>query len=142
MGHPRIENTAPFVFEMLFLADEGARPLFVPVVKATYSFPDNGQLVLVEKPMPVNPAGEFWGDPNASSYKYEPETAFIKPATDVVLIGHAHAPRNGTKETLVSLQVGSLKKIVKVLGDRIWGKVLGKTIMTNPVPFEKIPLLS
>ncbi|ATB39506.1 hypothetical protein CYFUS_004950 [Cystobacter fuscus] len=36
--------------------------------------------------------------------------AFIKPATDVVLVGHAHAPRVGTRELLVSLRVGPVKK--------------------------------
>ncbi|WP_281255421.1 DUF2169 domain-containing protein [Cystobacter ferrugineus] len=38
-------------------------------------------------------SGESWGKPGESSYKYEPEGAFIKPATDVALIGHAYAPR-------------------------------------------------
>ena len=36
----------------------------------------------------VSLAGQLWGEPGKSSYKYEPECAFIKPATDVVLIGH------------------------------------------------------
>ena len=141
MGHPRSDNNTPFPFEMLFLSDEEGRPLFVPVVKARYSIPDKGQLVLAEKQAPVNPAGEHWGDPNSSSYKYEPEIAFIKLATDVILIGHAHAQRTGVKEMLVSLLVGPLKKTMKVVGNRVWGKVLGKTMMTNPVPFEKIPLI-
>lgn len=141
MGHPSIENTTTFAFEMLFLADEEGRPLLVPVVKATYSISGKRQLVLTEKQVPVIPAGEYWGDPNSSSYKYEPEASFIKLTTDVVLIGHAHASHAGIKEMLVSLQVGPLKKLVKIFGDRVWGKVLGMTMMTDPVPFERIPLV-
>jgi hypothetical protein len=30
--------------------------------------------------------------PEASSYRYEPEVAFTKPNTDVVVNGHAWAP--------------------------------------------------
>jgi hypothetical protein len=141
MAYPAIDNGTPFAFELLFLADEEGRQLIAPVGKATYAISEKGHLVLAEKPMPVNPAGEYFGDPNLSSYKYEPETAFIKPTTDVVLIGHAHAPRSGVNETLVSLQAGPIKKTMKVVGDRVWGKALGKTMMTNPVPFEKIPLI-
>jgi len=89
----------------------------------------------------MNPAGEYWGCPGKSSYKYEPDAAFVKPSTDVVLIGHAYASHAGIKEMLVSLQVGPLKEIVKILGDRVWGKVLGMKMMTNPVPFERIPLI-
>lgn len=141
MGHPRIDNNTSLSFEMLFLADEEGRPLFVPLVKTTYSIHNKGQLVHGEKPMPVNPAGEYWGDPNTSSHKYEPETAFVKPATDVVLIGHAHAPKVGATETMVLLQVGLLKKTVRVVGDRYWVKTLGSVSKTRPQPFEKIPLI-
>jgi len=45
----------------------------------------------MDEQAPVNLSGEHWAAPETSSYKYEPEIAFIKPATDIVLIGHAHA---------------------------------------------------
>ena len=102
MGHPILENKTPFAFEPLFLADEEGRPLFVPIVKATYEMRERGQLSLAEKQVPVNIGGEYWGDPEKSSYKYEPETAFIKPATDIVLIGHAYAPKPRVTEVDVS----------------------------------------
>ena len=89
MGHPVMENKTSFAFEPLFLMNEEGLPLLVPIVKATYNIQEGAWLTLAEKQVPVNIAGEYWGDPEKSSYKYEPETAFIKPATDVVLIGHA-----------------------------------------------------
>src|SRR5215475_13605038 len=136
MGHPVIENNTPFAFEPLFLANEEVRPLFVPIVKATYAIQDGMRLALAEQPAPVNTGGEYWGDPEHSSYKYEPETACIKPATDIVLIGHAHAPKARVTEVDVSLSVGPIKKVVRVIGDRYWVKRFGMTCKTKPEPFE------
>lgn len=90
--------------------------------------------------MPVSWGGIPWGEPGESSYRYEPECAFIKPATDVVLIGHAHAQQQGATEVLVALQVGPLKKVVRVTGERTWFRSLGRVSMTRPLPFERIPL--
>src|SRR5262249_8119313 len=95
---------------------------------------------LAEEQIPVNPAGEAYGDPAESSYRYEPECAFAKPATDVVLVGSAVAPKPGTTEMVVAFQVGSLKKGVRVLGDRVFYKSVGSGGRRKPVPFARIPL--
>jgi hypothetical protein len=140
MGHPQIENKTPFAFEALYLVDEEFRPLVVTVVKATFSIGRDGRCTRAEEQVPLNVGGECWGDPETSSYKYEPEVAFVKPATDVVLIGHAHATRRDTREMHVGLRIGPLSKDVIVYGERVWFKTLGSVSMTKPVPFEKIPL--
>jgi hypothetical protein len=141
MGHPALENQTPFAFEPFFLGDEEGRPLLVPLVKATYTIHPRHGPAAAEKQLPVNPAGQFWGEPDQSSYKYEPETAFIKPATDVVLIGHAHAPSARTMELDVRLRIGPLDKTVHVVGDRAWVKGYLGVSMTEPKPFERIPLI-
>jgi hypothetical protein len=147
MGHAKVENRTPYVFEALHLVDEEFRPLLVPLVKATFDIGKDGRCTLAppERQVPANLAGEFWGDdPETSSYKYEPEVAFIKPATDVVLIGHAHAPRKDTTEMRVGLRVnlhsGALEKEAVVFGDRVWFRAAGIASATKPRPFEKIPL--
>ncbi|WNG34737.1 DUF2169 domain-containing protein [Archangium violaceum] len=139
MGHASIENKTPLVLEPLFLADEEMRPLLTLVVKATYDIGRDG-LTLADEQVPVNVAGEYWGVPEESGYRYEPECAFIKPATDVVLVGHACAPAPGTTEVLVALQVGPVRKAVRVVGERVWFKSMGSISMTKPRPFERIPL--
>lgn len=136
-----IENETPFAVETLFLADESGRPLLVPVIKATYSINSHAELLLSDEQLPLELAGKPWGDPETTSYKYEPETAFFKPASDVVLIGHAHAPRVGATSTVVTIQVGTLEKSVAVIGDRFWRKSLLATSISEPEPFEKIPLI-
>src|SRR4029453_9736517 len=93
MSHPAIKNNTLFAFEPLFLVNEEGRPLFTSIIKATYCIQEGTRLSLAEKQVPVNVAGEYWGEPERSSYKCEPETGFIKTATDIVLIGHAYAPK-------------------------------------------------
>jgi hypothetical protein len=141
MGHPAIENKSRFALEVLYLVDEEFRPLVVAVIKGTFSVA-RGACQLAEKQLPVNPTGESWGeDPATSSYKYEPEVAFFKPATDVVLIGHAYPPRNGTGEMQVTLAVGPLRKTLQVFGERAWIRAGGRPVASRPVAFDKMPLV-
>lgn len=138
MGHPTLENETPFVFEFMGLTDEQGRALLLLLVKATYALGDGGP-ELAEQQESVSWGGKSWGKPGESSDKYEPECAFIKPATDVVLIGHAY-PGKAATEVLVSLQVGPLKKAVQVMGERTWFRSMGRVAMTKPLPFERMPL--
>ncbi len=139
MGHPTVENETPFAFDMMGLTDEEGRPLLLLLAKATYTFGDSG-LKLANTQVPVNWGGKSWGKPGESGDKYEPETAFIKPATDVVLIGHAYPPQRGATEGLVALQVGPLKKAARVVGERTWFRSMGHVATTKPLPFDKMPL--
>jgi len=142
MGHPEVENKTPFAFEALHLVDEDWRPLLVPVVKATFLVQPDGRCVLAQEQQPLSPSGECWGkDPATSSYRYEPEVAFFKPGTDVVLNGHAHAPRGATREMQVSLRVGPLRKDLLVFGDRVWFRSMGIATASDAAPFEKMPLV-
>jgi len=140
MGHPNIENKTGFAFEPVFVADHEAKPLLVTVIKATFLIEGSEKLKLAEKQLPVNLAGQFWGDPDKSSYKYEPEGAMYKPATDTALVGHAYG-QPGQPYVLVNFQVGFLRKTARVTGDRYWVRTLGFMRKTSPKPFDKIPLV-
>ena len=113
----RSRTTTPFAFEVLYLGDEDGRAIAGAVIKATFDVAANGALELAEEQRPVDLGGEHWGDPETSSYKFEPEVAFCKPATDVALVGHAHAPRARATQMLVRFQVGTLPKTLRVSGD-------------------------
>jgi hypothetical protein len=139
MGHAKIDNSTPFAFEANYASDENGRPLIVAIVEATYSLEPDGALAIAEKQLGINLAGQPWGEPGKSSYKYEPEFAFIKPSTDVVLIGHAYGV--GKTDVDVRFRVGRLSKVARVIGDRYWFKTLGSISMTPPEPFESIPLI-
>jgi hypothetical protein len=140
MSHPQEDNKTAFALAPVFVTNESAAPLLVLVIKATFEFAANPAVRLAPTQVPVKLSGEYWGDPDHSSYKYEPEGAFFKPSTDVALVGHARAPRAGTRELDVGLCLGPLEKRVRVMGDRFWVSTLGVKSATRPEPFEKIPL--
>jgi hypothetical protein len=141
MGHPKVENRTTFEFEPLHLIDERARPVLTVVVKGTFLIAGDGRCVRADEQVPVNLGGEPWGDDlEVSGYRYEPEVAFTKLGTDVVVNGHAWASRSGVTEMTVGVRVGSMQKQAAVVGDRLWFKSMGQVSASKPRPFEKIPL--
>ena len=127
-------------FETLYLSDENGHQMLVAIVKATFELRDRSDLILAEEQIPVNLDGEYWGEPGESSWKYEPEGAFVKNTADVILIGSACSPYAGATQVDVALRVGRISKDVRVFGDRRWMRTLGMVSMTQPEPFERIPL--
>jgi hypothetical protein len=139
VDHPEIANKTPFAFEPVFIADEELRPVVVTVIKATYRFTLTGDVSLADEQVPVNIAGEPATDHAISSYKYEPEVALCKLATDIALVGHAHPPGGAATQVDVGIKVGSVQKIARVFGDRFWistktGVELSRTTAVGAVP--------
>lgn len=90
MPHPELINLSPFACELLFVTDEEGVVMCVPVVQATFKLTPGEPLALLEPPPPINLGGAWWGDAAHTSMRLEPQIAFIKSATDIVLIGHAY----------------------------------------------------
>jgi hypothetical protein len=142
MSHPLVENHTKLAFQLLLLADEEGRPLVVPVLKGTFDIQADGRCTLAEEQAPIEVSGKCWGDdPEKSSYRYEPEVAFFKPGTDVVLNGHACAPHSRATQVQVGLTVGPARKTALVQGDRVWFRSSAGPVISRPVPFEKVPLV-
>ncbi|MCH9684673.1 MAG: DUF2169 domain-containing protein [Deltaproteobacteria bacterium] len=141
MPHPAIENNTAFFADALHLVDEEFEPWLTLVVKATFDVQPGGTLAVSAEQQPVKTAGEFQ-DPEAeiSSYRYEPEVAPIKLATDVAFVGHAHAPKARTNQMDIGFQVGALVKSLRVVGERMWFRSLGELNLTSPQPFERMPI--
>jgi hypothetical protein len=137
-NHPAVKCPPGLHADTLASQSEEGVPLIVSVVSGTFAI-EGRQVVAAEQPLPTNPGGEYWGEPGKSSFKFEPQVAFTKPSTDVVLIGHAFSMGRSCID--VDLKVGALHKTVRVNGDRYWTSSLGGISMTDPEPFEKIPLI-
>ncbi len=140
MGHPAIDNSTPFAFEPVFIADEELRPVVVTVLKATFNFSLDGAISLADEQMPVSLAGEPWTDAAISSYKYEPEVALSKLATDVVLIGHVFPPGNGAAHVDVGIKLGPVQKVARVFGDRFWVWSRNEARMSRPTAVGPVAL--
>lgn len=110
------------------------------VVKGTFDL--SRGLALAEEQAPVAMMDEYHGEPGQSSIRVAADIALVKPATDVLLLGHAYAPGGRPAfYTDVSLVVGPVHKVVRVFGDRTWmSSGVGYSIST-PEPFERVPLV-
>lgn len=118
---------------------DGVDTLFT-VVKATFDLADGVRPS--EQQVPVVMADEFHGDPAASSIRVPADIALVKPATDVVLLGHAYAP--GGRPTWymdVSLMAGPLFRAIRVFGDRVWESSGTGYAPSSPQPFQSMPLV-
>jgi hypothetical protein len=142
MPHSKVHNKTRFAYHSLVFADEEAVPQFVTLVQGTYSISHDGAEVLLldEQPAP-RIAGEWFGDPETSSMKFEPQIAFTKPATDIVMLGSAHAPNGGTTRMQVGIRVAGMQKLLNVIGSRRLISRLGSSTVTDPEPFETMPLI-
>jgi hypothetical protein len=108
-------------------------------VKATFQMGSDG-VSLAKEQVALVLADEYWSDPKSSSLKNAAEIGLSKPATDVLLQGHAYAPGGNAISSEVRLIVGGLQKTVRIFGNRFWeGGLLGLRI-SEPEPFQKIPL--
>jgi hypothetical protein len=137
----QVRNETPFVPGMFLFPDEqGVDTLYV-VLKATFTLRGDA-LSLAEKQCPLVMKDEHWGEPGASSLKVATEAHLLKPGTDVLLVGEAHAPRGKpTESCVVGVRVGQVRQVLQVFGDRKWrGGVLSPGI-SSPEPFTRLPLL-
>lgn len=140
MAQVKITNHTRCSHQVLFANDEAFRPLATPIIKATFNIAPDGRLSFAEEQIPVNLGGEYVADPESSSYLFEPECAFTKVATDIVVLGEAVAPKPLT-HLMVNLQVGAMQKKIGVIGDRQWIKQSFGYSASDVTPFERMPLL-
>lgn len=139
----QLENDAPFPAEIVVLPDQhGVDTLYV-TCKATFTIGGPGEpLALAEEQVGIKKVDEYEGEAGVSSLRYPAELHLAKPATDVIMVGHAYAPRGRpVPEVLVTLSIGRVRKVVRVLGDRVAppGGLAGGA--PRPASFVAMPLV-
>jgi hypothetical protein len=136
-----LKNETPHALAQLVELDRtGAEHLLV-VLRAEFAIGKGGSLEVAPPLSPPRPADVFHGDPTATSIQGEAELASIKPTTDVLLFGSAVARRSGTRVMDVMFRVGPVKKVVRVYGERRWKRALLAKTASDPLPFERVPLI-
>jgi hypothetical protein len=132
----QLRKNIPFEAGIAVIPDQHGVDSLVVSIKATFSL--NGKVDIAAEQSPLIYADEYWGEPGQSSLKLASEMHLPKPATDIVLLGHAQAlNRRSVHQMDVTLMVGNVKKIVRVFGDRHW--VSSRS--TAPMSFETMPLV-
>jgi hypothetical protein len=109
------------------------------VVKGTFLL--NDRLALAPQQVPITMADVHAGDPATSSVSIPSDVSLAKPGTDVLLLGSAWAPDGRpTWQMDVTVSVASLKKSVRVFGDRVWQSDSFGGSFTWVTPFLQMPL--
>lgn len=136
-----LRNRTPFQAAIVPGLTKNGTDTVTVVVKGTFSLKGkSGDLRLADEQLTVRHDDDFLGEPGLSSLRHEADTSPQKKRTDIVLIGHAYAPRPGPIMD-VRLAVGRVEKTVRVLGDRVWHRAAGAWRPTAPAPFERMPLI-
>jgi hypothetical protein len=136
----QIINQTPYASAQSWVRDRDGRETWLVIAKATFDVTSDGQTFLSAKQAEVVRSPVYRSDPaDKSSLIYENDCVLGKQATDIVVNGHVVAP-NGTpvRSLDVAMQVGSVRKILKVFGNRVWRA--GGGGLSVPEPFTKMPL--
>lgn len=132
----QLHNSTRFAASMALFPNEDAIDTLYVMVKATFNVGKG--LTLADEQTPPMAADVYWTEPGKSSIKYASDIHTGKPATDIIMLGHACVPEKKEATQLdVSLTVGQLHKAVRVFGDRQWqdGKI------TRPTPFRTMAMV-
>lgn len=128
-----LDNRTPYAADRNWTRDKDGLHWWLVAVRATFGIGRGGQLTLADEQLPPVLAPEHFGEPGASSLRYDSDLLAIKPSTDVVLVASAHAPRGRPAASVpVVLRVGPLEKTLVVHGERAYFEGLATT---SAVPF-------
>ena len=137
----QVRNKTPFTPGLFLFADEQGVDTVYVALKATFEVGD-GTLAVAREQRELVMGDEYWGKPGQSSLRHAGEAHLLKPGTDVLLIGEAHAPHGRPAEScMVSMRVGPLQQVLQVFGDRKWKGGLISPSISSPEPFTRMPLV-
>ncbi|RAM61573.1 hypothetical protein RB25_24750 [Herbaspirillum rubrisubalbicans] len=135
-----LDNRTPFAADSGWIRDSDGAEVWIVAVKATYDILPDGNTRIASQQVPVYRGPVFHDD--LRSLRYDIDLGPPKPATDVLLNGHAYAQGTLPVEELhVGFRVGSMKRLAKVSGDRYWQRGILFSSPSKPVPFVRMPLV-
>lgn len=144
----QIENPTGLAATAFLAADPDGVDTVYAIVKGTFALDPRQDDPAVEPPLapvqaPVAARATHHGDPAASSIRLPSDVGLVKPGTDVLLTGHAHAPDGRpTTEHTVTLAVGAVRQTVRVTGDRTWTRQAGGGwAPSDAAPWVRLPLV-
>jgi hypothetical protein len=138
-----VDNRTPYAADRTSIIDKRGAVLWVVVVKATYDITPDGGTTLARDQVPPTLVPVHHGDPARSSVLYETDLVPPKPATDILVTGHAHAPGGRPcTEFTVGFDLAGLRKVLVVRGDRRFARFLGAVVRPGPMtPVVRVPLV-
>lgn len=132
----QLDNDTPFAADIATMPNRHGVDSLQILVQGTYLL---GSGAVADRQHPIARADVFCGTPGASSLLEASPFHLPKSGTDVVLVGHAHAPGERPVTRMpVSIRVAERREVIAVFGDRVW-RSMGRS--TTPAPFVRMPLV-
>jgi hypothetical protein len=136
-----VNNQTRFKADRTFARDKDGAEVWIVAVRATFSILPGGAIVIADEQQDVKLAPEYFGDPGKSSLRYDLDLVRTKPATDILVHAHAHAPGGVPAASVeVGWKVGPISKRLKVVGDRMWKAGITGLSKSSSVPFVTMPI--
>lgn len=132
----QLKNNTPFSAAFAVFPNEQGVDTLYTMVKSTFKI--GPQWTLPDDQLEPQKEDVYWGEPNVSSLKLASDYHTGKAATDIIMTGMACTPQQQLMRQMdVGLTVGSLRKVIRVFGDRRWDN--GR--ISTPEPFSSMPLV-
>lgn len=135
-----IVNTTPYLTACTVSTDQHGQDHLLAIMKATFSIPEYtlSPSLIEDDPLPLVDADIFEGDPEHSPVLFESDYALFKPQCDVLLNGVAYAPKaKPVQQVSIGIKVGRIKKVLNVIGDRVWECGAAGSHPSAPTPFTQ-----
>jgi len=137
----QVENTTPFAAHQAWTRDRDGAEVWLVAVRGTFLIHPDGSTTVAEEQDPVVLAPKYRGDPADSGLVYDTDFPLTKPTTDVLLHGHAYAPRGEpTTRVDVTMRVDSISKTLRVTGDRAYQQGVFGVATGSVQPFTRMPI--
>jgi hypothetical protein len=135
-------NQTPFAAERAWTRDRTGAEVWLVAVKGSFLVRTDGSPELASKQESVRLSPIFRGKPGRSSLQYDSDLILTKPTTDILLHGNAYAPNSRPVRVVdATLRVDSIRKTLRVFGDRRWKSGWFGPQLSDPEPFLKMPLI-
>lgn len=136
-----VENKSPFPhFAFLKTGPDGST-FGVLAVRATFDWVHGGDMTIAAEQSPVVVADQLDGAPADGALRLETDLVIGKPQADILVTGHAHAPRGEPLASwVVGIQIGKLSKGLRVTGPRWWEHGAFGFRLTPARPVDRVPL--
>ncbi len=137
---PAVDNNTDFFVHPQILLDKDGEKLVV-IVKATFEQEKDGsfEAAPADGCRGVRMADVPWGKPEVPSIAYPADLCLRKIGTDVIVVAKAYPPAGKTVTTFdVLVQVGPIKKPLRIFGPRVWTQ--GGLGLTKPGPVTEVEM--
>jgi len=135
-----VKNQSPFGFATQVVSTRPPEPEMLLVVKGVFAFAPDEPLEPLDR-MEACPTGDLFDDADddrAGATHYASDFADKKLRAEVLARATYYAPRGRpVREGEAAIQVGKLRKKVRVVGPRVW---VDDTLASDPLELVKMPL--